>query len=87
MTRKEVYNLIDGERAYQDSLWNPSTTPTGGKHSPTEWLVYIQTYAQKALIVGTEESDTTARPKQLATLRKIAGMAVACMEEHGAPAR
>jgi hypothetical protein len=87
MTREEVYKLIDGERAYQDSLWNPETTPSGGRHSPAEWLVHIQDYAQEAMHIGTRESDETAYDKQLAIIRKIAGMAVACMEDHGAPVR
>lgn len=87
LTREEVYKLIDGERQYQDSMWNPETTPTGGSHTPTEWLVYIQDYANEALHIGTRESDATAREKQLAILRKIAALAVSGMEEHGAPTR
>ncbi len=30
--REEVYAAIDSERDYQDKLWNPETTTSGGLH-------------------------------------------------------
>ncbi len=87
MQRQEVYKLIDGERDYQDRRWNADTTTSQGWHSTQEWLSFIQDYANEGLHLGTREADQIAYMKQLAILRKIAGMAVAAMEQHGAPKR
>lgn len=86
-TRAEVYKVIDGERAYQDSKWNESTCESAGVHNPTEWLVYMENYLLEAKHIVSRESDQTAFPKALANIRKIAAMAVACMEQNGAPER
>lgn len=86
-TRQEVFALIDGERAYQEIRWNEKTTPTEGNHSPQEWLTYIRDYTEEALHIGSRESDATARPKQMDIMRKIATLAVAAMENNGAPPR
>ena len=87
LKRPEVYKLIDGEREYQDSRWNASTTTSQGWHTPQEWLTFIQDYAGEALHIGCREADQVAYVKQLGILRKIAGMATAAMEQHGAPPR
>jgi len=87
LNRQEVYALIDGERSYQDSRWNAATTSSGGNHTPQEWLTYIRDYVEEALHVGCREADNTALPKQMAGIRKIAALAVAAMENCGAPAR
>jgi len=86
-TRKQVYKAIDSERAYQDQRWNESTTTTEGKHTVTEWLVYIQDYAAEALHIVSREADPAASEKALHIIRKVGGMAVACMEQQGAPVR
>lgn len=80
MERNEVYKLIDGEREYQESRWpHPAH-----KHSATEYMVYIQYYVGLAMTaVSAQDSESGA----LVNLRKIAAIAVAAMEEHGAPAR
>lgn len=85
--RSEVYAAIDGERAYQDSLWNPETTPSEGRHSVTEWLVYMQDYLTQAMNQVSRNADPQAAQMALHTVRKIAAMAVACMEQNGAPKR
>lgn len=87
MTRPEVYKLIDGERNYQDARWGVTPGSTQGWHSTQEWLSFIQDYANEGLHLGTREADEVAYIKQLAILRKIAGIAVAAMEQHGAPSR
>lgn len=74
--RKEVYELIDSERSYQEERWH------GHKHSPQEWLTYIRDYCEEALHVGTREDDATCLPKQMANIRKIGALAVAAMEQH-----
>lgn len=85
--RKEVYEAIDSERAYQDSRWNESTTTSGGHHSISEWLAYIEDYLREAQHLLAREPKQVSDPKAIQIVRKIAGMAVKCMEEHGAPRR
>jgi hypothetical protein len=87
MERQEVYALIDGERAYQDARWNETTTTSGGKHSPTEWLVFIEDYLLQARHIATRESEPQASVRVMDIMRKIGGMAVAAMEQNGAPPR
>jgi hypothetical protein len=84
-TRTEVYHAIDTERDYQDAKWGP--TESTGLHSITEFLVFIRDYTNEALHIESRESMTTADPKALDAIRKVAGLAVACMEQHGAPER
>lgn len=87
LSRQDVYALIDGERTYQDSRWNSATTTSQGVHSPQEWLTFIRDYTEEALHIGCREADQIALEKQMAIIRKIAGMSVAAMEQNGAPKR
>jgi hypothetical protein len=82
--RADVYRAIDSERAYQDRRWNH---PDHGRHSIGEWLVYIDSYLSEAKQELTRQPDPFASADALETIRKIAGMCVACMEDHGAPMR
>jgi hypothetical protein len=86
LPRQEVYALIDGERTYQDARWI-SSEDGGHNHTPQEWLTYIADYAAEAIHVGCREADEVALEKQMAGMRKIAALAVAAMENLGAPAR
>jgi hypothetical protein len=80
MDRSEVYRLIDGERKYQDARW----LKPAHSHSVTEYLVYIRDYVEDALHrVSHEDGDQGIRPN----VRKIAALAVACMEENQTPPR
>lgn len=87
MNRQEVYALIDGERAYQDIRWNVATTASGGVHTPTEWLVFIEDYLVQAKHIITRESEPQASLRVMDIMRKIGGMAVCAMEQNGAPPR
>jgi len=84
-TRAAVYAAIDGERDYQDALWDHDSSPH--KLSVEAWLVYMDVYLREAKEQITREADVTAKPKVLATIRKITAMGVACMELNGAPLR
>lgn len=86
-TREQVYKAIDSERDYQDKKWNPDTTPTGGVHTLTEWLVYIEDYINEAKHIASRKSDDEANENISHIMRKIGGMAVAAMEQNGAPLR
>lgn len=82
-TREEVFEAINSERDYQDSLWSEE-----GHRNPLligEFLVLLSVYIRKA------QEEWTVEPKpeinSLNTVRKIAGIAVNCMEQNGAPKR
>lgn len=87
MKRSEVYNLIDGERNYQDSRWNSTTTTTNGLHSWEEWLTYIADYVQEAQHILSRNPKQDADIKAGSIMRKVATMAVCAMEQLGAPPR
>lgn len=80
--RKDVYSLIDGERDYQDSLSHTRTD--GCAKGVGDYLVLIQHYTTKAMEAWTVNPGNEAG---LDVVRKIAGIAVNCMEKHGAPPR
>jgi hypothetical protein len=82
-TREEVYAAIDSERAYQDGLW--PVDPNNPRLLIGEFLVLLDVYLRKA----QEEWVVESKPEvnSLNTVRKIAGIAVNCMEQHGAPHR
>ncbi len=83
-TREEVFEAINGERAYQDSLW-PDDEGFSNPLLIGEFLVLLDVYLRKA------QEEWTVEPKpeinSLNTVRKIAGIAVNCLEQHGAPKR
>jgi seryl-tRNA synthetase len=81
MTREEVYSVIDEERAYQDKTWG---TVEERQKQVGSWLTLLRfliTEADKQW--STTKGDTAA----LHQVRKIAGVSIACMEQHGAPKR
>jgi len=90
MKRKEVYKLIDGERDYQDSRWDNDKETRSGKSdildkdkSLAEWLNYLEFHLNEAKHgVYALEPKTTKH-----SIRKIAALAVACMENHDCPPR
>lgn len=84
MNRQEVYKLIDGERAYQDSLGTDRVEPSERPHDVGGYLTLIRSYSHKADMAWTDQAGAEAA---LAVVRKIAAIAVACMERHGAPER
>lgn len=82
-TRDQVYAAIDTERAYQDAL-PPTRTDTQGEHSVGEHLVLLKEYVDRALKAWV---DNPGDDPALHVVRKVAGIAVRCMEQHGAPKR
>ncbi len=85
--RAEVYAAIDTEREYQDAVWGnaergdlPANPLTIG-----EFILLVEEYAARA------RADWSREPKPerdaLHGMRKIAGIAVNCLEQHGAPKR
>lgn len=82
LTRQQVYSLVDGERRYQDRL--PSSRTDGSQHTVGDYVTMLQHYQTKLVAAWTENAGTDAA---LDVMRKIAGIAVHCMEDHGAPPR
>jgi len=86
--RAIVYERIDEERDYQEKCrqecnWRPQDE----SHKPPEcFLVYIDRYLERAKEAQLL-SYAEAKPKVLAHIRKIAALAVACLELHGCPKR
>lgn len=82
MNRAEVYLLIDGERAYQDNLESDRTDFSN--HTVGDYITMLTAYTRKAQDAWTNNPGTLPA---LDVMRKIAGIAVHCMEDHGAPGR
>lgn len=83
VSREEVFNAINGEREYQDLSWCAATTPTEGKHSITEFLVYMQHYMDIARKEASTQADPEATKRVLDELRKVVTLGVAGMEQNG----
>lgn len=84
-TREEVYKAIDSEREYQDDFVLPERRYFQ-THTLGEFILMINQYAAQAMEKWTHHPDTEV-PISLHEVRKIAGLAVRCMEQHGVPHR
>ena len=85
-SRNEVYAAVDSEREYQEYVVDPAIAENdpSGQHTLPAELVLMKVYLDRAMQLFA------SRPSQETTLdcvRKIAGIAVRCMEKHGAPPR
>jgi len=76
--RGQVYVAIDTERDYQDTVW------AGHKHEVAGYITMMTHYHQKLVEAWTVNAGDSAA---MEVMRKIAGIAVHCMEVHGAPHR
>ncbi len=74
MTRKEVYALIDGERDYQIELW----AEYEAKNTVASFITYMRMYVNNALLPRANHEHV---------FRKVAALAVACMEQFGSMRR
>lgn len=85
-TRDEVFQAINTERSYQEMQW-PGRDIPGHDNQLTigEFILLIEEYAAKARLEWSQESKPEMNA--LNTMRKIGGIAVNCMEQHGAPKR
>lgn len=86
MEREEIYDRLDTERQYQDLRWTPrrekNNTPDESK-PPAEWINYIEYHITRAKesVYLLNEQDA------LHEVRKVAALAIRCMELHGCPER
>jgi hypothetical protein len=82
MKREDVYKIIDTERDYQESKENQygyNKNKTVG-----EWIVLMNHYTTE---LNKAFSNYTGDYEALNVMRKLAGIAVHCMEQHNAPER
>ena len=87
VAREDVYTAIDTEREYQDGKWGDTLSggrPGDGSRSVDEFALYIVGYANDLLVNASHFGD---EGDKLDIIRKIGGLATACMEQHGAPHR
>lgn len=85
MNREDVYKLIDGERAYQDTAWASNNPTSVQPLTIGEELLLLEVYVRDAI----DQWKFEPRPevKTAALIRKIGAIAVRAMETHGAPSR
>lgn len=84
-TRQQVYEALDGERAYQNDRWGGPIHDD--RKRPEEWLVYMKVYLDKAFEAITTDKDDIAIPNTLDVIRKVTALGVGAMEALGAPHR
>ena len=76
----EALQAIVDERKYQDYRW--ANSDSGGHHEIAAYLAFIQHYVTRAIDEATDDN-----PDVVHSIRKIAALAVACMEDNGAASR
>lgn len=76
--RSEVYAAVDGELQYQAAKFGENP------HEIDAFATYIRQYSK---ILDETATAPCAPEIKLAVVRKIAALAVRCMEQHGAPKR
>lgn len=90
-TMDEALDALRNEREYQERLWGDKAR--GGRDNPgrlkstTEWIAFMQNYLREAEDLTCRTFGPVADPKIVHIIRKVGAMAVACMEQHGAPLR
>lgn len=95
MKRKDVYKLIDGELDYSKEKWTKErerVTRRGcavmSKKNPGKdvesWILYMEHHLTKARTLASTNVD---KRDALEEIRKVAGLAVRCMEYNETPER
>lgn len=79
MDRKEVYEIVDSERDYQNKL-NPQWNH-GGKASVGEELLIMHHYLNQAMELWTTSYGNDKPP--LEKIRSVIACGVRCLENHG----
>lgn len=82
--REEVYRVIDGERDYQENLPSNRSEDVKRTRVVSEYLTMLDHYVRHAQDAWTTRAGIEV---PLHDMRKIAALAVCCMEEWGAKPR
>ncbi len=87
--RTRVYLAIDGERDYQDAQRGNAARHEGMPGRETMHPAELILYMEKCLADARTEvyRGTTGAKQCLKHVRRVAALAVYCMELHGAPRR
>ena len=80
MERQEVFTLIDEERQYQEGIGCPQVSLEGE-------LLLLGDYVDRARRAYAENFGDETETKARDIVRKIAAIAVRCIENYGAPPR
>lgn len=88
-TREEVYEAVDGERAYQ-TKWD--TAESQGLHETGAFILFMEEYLSEARRLESTRESGNNKPGDegegsLDFVRKVTALGVACMEQNGAPKR
>lgn len=86
-TREEVYKALDSERSYQDKKFDKTLSSDrvgDGSRTIDEFVLYISGLAGELVQLA---SHLSSPDEKLNMVRKIGGLCVQCMEQHGAPKR
>lgn len=81
MDRNKVYEAIDSERRHQDLKWG---TIDQHPHEVGSWILILSAHVKDAMEAYAETPNDHGA---LEEIRKVAAIAVACMEQHGARPR
>ncbi len=82
--RTIVFNAIGSERNYQDTKYGKGSAGSSLNRTIDEFALYIEEYAVQLRSLAATSVDNW---EKLIAVRKVAALAVACMEAHGAPYR
>lgn len=77
-----AYEAVDSERNYQNARWGntlSSNRPGSGERSASEFALYIDGYVTDVVQVASHFGDAS---KKLEGVRKVTGLAMACLEQH-----
>lgn len=80
-TRDEVYDALDGERAYQESRWQ------GEEHELGSYILYMEDYMAELKHLIARNAWERVQDKAMGIMRKVTALGVASMEQHGVPPR
>lgn len=72
-----VFDAIKEEMEYQDKLWGERY------HSPAEWILFMRDYLREAENILSRMSAPKCNEDVMHTIRKVATMAIRCMEQNG----
>lgn len=82
MEREKIYEIIDGERDYQDFKWGGK--PHDEQHNVHAFIIFMDHYLTKAKERITKEYNNMGA---LEELRKVVALGVACFEISTLPER
>lgn len=82
--REEVYQAIDSERDYQESLVKANYDDAAPRHSLEEFVLYMDDYMRELKTQLSRTWGPNAYVQPLNTIRKVVALGVAAMEAHGA---